>query len=250
MKNNSILFIYAHPDDETFASGISICKYSQDKNTSSHLLCATRGQAGKAGNPPICTPEELPAVREQELRTAASILGLDTVELLDYEDKYLGDVPLPELVSHIHAAIEKWQPEVVVTFAPHGISGHPDHRAISAATTQAVHSLPANTSVRKLYYATRASNGTFGAVQPPFSDPIESITTVIHEPEYRPQVAEALRAHKTQHLSVDRVFPGVPAGEFATVPPLNQYILAWTNLTDYVINGKEDDFFSGIANIQ
>ncbi|WP_289136132.1 PIG-L deacetylase family protein [uncultured Brevibacillus sp.] len=246
MKKRYILFIYAHPDDETFASGITISKYSQDKNTLSHLLCATRGQAGKAGDPPICSVEELPQQRESELRMAASILGLASVELLDYEDKHLGEVPSTELVHHIHTAIEKFQPEVVVTFAPHGISGHPDHRAISAATTQAIHSLPKNTSVRKLYYATRASNSTFGAIQPPYSDPIESITTEIAGPQYRPQVAEALRAHRTQHLSVERVFPGVTTGEYASVPLLNQYILAWTNLADYKITGKEDDFFYGI----
>ncbi|MGG1659616.1 PIG-L deacetylase family protein [Brevibacillus sp. NRS-1366] len=246
MKKNNILFIFAHPDDETFASGITISKYAQDQTVSSHLLCATRGQAGKAGDPPICSMEELPRYREMELREAASILGLVSVDVLDYEDKHLSEVPVDELVNRIHASIAQLQPEIVVTFAPHGISGHPDHRAISAATTQAVHSLPKDTSVRKLYYATRASNSSFGAVQPPFSDPIESITTVINGPEYKPQVAAALRAHKTQHLSVERVFPGVTAGESTSVPPLNQYIMAWTKIPNYIIEGQEDDFFCGL----
>lgn len=246
MKNNKILFIFAHPDDETFASGITIRKYDQDKQTHSHLLCATRGQAGKAGDPPVCTPEELPHIREKELREAASILGLSSVEVLDYEDKHLGDVPIDELVRRIHTSIEQVKPDIVVTFAPHGISGHPDHRAISAATTQAVQSLPTDTSVRKLYYATRPSNSSFGAVQPPFSDPIESITTMISGPEFKPQVAAALRAHKTQHLSVERVFPGVTTGESVSVPPTNHYILAWTNIPGYIPTEKEDDFFSGL----
>lgn len=246
MKKNKILFVFAHPDDETFASGITISKYTQGNIAECHLLCATRGQAGKPGNPPLCTIEQLPAYREQELREAASILGLASVDIWDYQDKLLNTVPVQELVERIHQAVAKIEPHVLVTFAPHGISGHPDHQAISLATTQAVQSLGTATSVRKLYYATRASNGPFGAVQPPFSDPIESITTIVDGPAYKPQVAAALRAHRTQHLSVERVFPGVTAGGFESVPPSNHYILAWHNLPGYTIAGKEADFFAGL----
>ncbi|GEB32685.1 PIG-L deacetylase family protein [Brevibacillus parabrevis] len=249
MKKNNILFVYAHPDDETFASGITISKYTQENKAECHLLCATRGQAGKPGDPPLCSIEQLPAYREQELREAASLLGLASVKLWDYQDKLLNTVPVDELVKRIHQAIEVLQPAVLVTFAPHGISGHPDHQAISQATTKAVQTLGAETSVRKLYYATRPSNGPFGAIEPPFSDPIENITTIINAPEYKPQVAAALRAHKTQHLSVERVFPGVPSGGFDAVPPSNHYILAWHNLPSYSVSAdkKEADLFEGMG---
>lgn len=246
MKKNSVLFFFAHPDDETFTCGITISKYSREQHAALHLHCATRGQAGKAGNPPVCTPEELPAVREQELREAAAVLGMTSVEVWDYEDKHLGDVPVEELISRITAAIERLQPQVVVTFAPHGISGHPDHIAISQATTQAVHRLPADTSVRKLYYVTRLADNTPSSAQPPFTDPYESITTVVSGPEYVPQVAAALRAHRTQHLSVERVFPGVTSGDASHVPPHNHYILAWSNLPGYAPAEKETDLFAGI----
>lgn len=247
MKKKSILFIFAHPDDETFACGISISKYSETKMASTHLLCATKGQAGKAGEPPLCTPEELPRFREQELHDACAILGFDQVDVWEYQDKFLNTVPVDELVTRIHQAIHQIQPEIVVTFAPHGISGHPDHLAISHATTQAVLSLGPETSVRKLYYATRSSDEGFGTMKPPFTDPIESITTIIHAPEYMPKVADALRAHRTQHLSVERVFPGVTKGEHDSVPPNNHYILAWHSLPNYTLQGKEADFFDGLA---
>ncbi|MGN7468909.1 PIG-L deacetylase family protein [Brevibacillus sp. SAFN-007a] len=246
MKKNKILFVFAHPDDETFASGITISKYTQENKAECHLLCATRGQAGKAGDPPLCTAEQLPAYREQELREAAAILGLASVDIWDYEDKLLNTVPVQELADRIQQAIATVEPAVLVTFAPHGISGHPDHQAISLATTQAVQSLDATTSVRKLYYATRASDGPFGAIQPPYSDPIETITTIIDGPAYKQQVAAALRAHRTQHLSVERVFPGVTSGGFESVPPNNHYILAWHSLPGYTISGKEADFFTGL----
>lgn len=245
MKKHGILFIFAHPDDETFTSGITISKYRHEQKADCFLISATRGQAGKPGNPPICSQEELPLVREQELKEAASILGVTSLEIWDYEDKMLSDVPLDELITRIHEAISRLQPEVVVTFAPHGISGHPDHKAISEATTQAIHRLPADTSVRKLYYATRAANGQVSA-PPPFTDSYETITTIVDAPEYREQVAEALRAHRTQHLSVDRVFPGVNAGNYSNVPPRNHFILSWTSLQDNVLQGKEDDFLAGL----
>lgn len=243
---NSILFVYAHPDDETFTAGITISKYAQETDAAIHVVSATRGQAGKPGNPPLCTVEELPQVRERELREACAILGVTTVELWDYEDKKLDQVPVSELAAHVHAAIARLRPQAVVTFAPHGISGHPDHKAISAAVTQAIQTLPEGSPVRKLYYATRASDRTFGAIQPVFGDPYDAITTIIQAPAYTRQVGMALRAHRTQHLSVERVFPGVPAGDYSNVPDQNHFILAWNNIPGYTISGKEHDVFAGI----
>lgn len=246
MKNHCVLFVFAHPDDETFTSGITISKYAQETDTQLHLICATRGQAGKAGNPPLCSPAELPRFRERELREACAILGMTSVEVWDYEDKGLNQVPVKELVENIQKAFAQYRPQVVVTFAPHGISGHPDHKAISAAVTQAVQTLPDDSSVRKLYYATRAQETGVDAIQPVFADPYEAITTIIKAPAYTSQVGRALRAHRTQHLSVERVFPGVTSGDFTKVPDQNHFILAWNRLPDYVIRDKEDDFFAGL----
>jgi len=246
-KERSILFLFAHPDDETFTSGIAISKYAAETQTQLYLISATKGQAGKAGDPPLCKPSELAEYREQELLRAAHVLGLSQVETWDYQDKHLSDVPMSELVAKIHEAIERYRPDVVVTFAPHGISGHPDHLAISAATTQAVETLPTGSSVRKLYYATRASGTAPAGGKPVFTDPYEAITTVIQGPAYAKQVAAALAEHKTQHLSVERVFPGAISGDTTHVPPQNYYILAWCDLPGYAANAqdKEGDFFAG-----
>lgn len=244
MSLKRILLVFAHPDDETFTSGATIAKYAADAEIS--LLCATRGQAGKRGEPPICTPEELPMVREQELRDAAAILGIKNVQLLDYEDKFLNQVPLPVLVSQIQDAIRRCQPQVVITFAPHGISGHPDHHAISLATDQAVATMESGHSVLKLYHVTLPSDAPF-VNRSVFTDPPESITTVINEPTVVPIVAKALLAHRTQHMSVERVFPGISSGDYSHVRHTNHYILVWHNLPDYQVADKETDLFAGIS---
>ncbi|USG63545.1 PIG-L family deacetylase [Brevibacillus ruminantium] len=247
MNKKRILFIFAHPDDETFTSGVTIRKYANQPDVSIHLLCATRGEAGKPGEPPICTKEELPAVRENELRVAASILGITTVDFLEYQDKHLSDVPIEELAEKIRQSIQQYQPQIVITFAPHGISGHPDHQAISAATAYAVKHDSEPLSVQKLYYVTHAAKQGFGNIAPPFTDPLESITTIISAPEYVSEVAQALAAHRTQHLSVSRVFPGVLEGDTAYVRSVNHFILAYSAAGLPSSTEKEADLFSGIS---
>ena len=64
-----------------------------DQGAEIALVTATRGDAGRAGEPAICSREELPARREAELREAAAILGIGHVTLLDYLDKHLAEAP-------------------------------------------------------------------------------------------------------------------------------------------------------------
>ena len=47
------------------------------------------------------------------------------------------DVPHDELVDRIAAILDEERPDVVVTFGPDGITGHPDHITIGRATTDA-----------------------------------------------------------------------------------------------------------------
>lgn len=245
MSHRRILLVFAHPDDESFATGITIAKYAEQPDTEVMLLCATRGQAGKPGNPPLCTQEELPQFREQELLEATRILGIAQVKILDYVDKLVDTIPLPELIGHITQLIQQFQPQVVITFAPHGISGHPDHRRMSQATGEAVRSLE-HSSVKKLYHVTIPTQAPFAGVANIHTDPPETITTEIHGAAQVEKVAQALLAHRTQHLSVDRVFPGIRQGDYSHVRSTNYFILAWQDLPNYSVNGKETDLFAGI----
>ena len=84
----TILFSLAHPDDESFmVAGVS-CKYGA-RGVRLVLATATLGDAGKVGDPPVCSREELPRVRESELRRAVDLLGIDSLHLLGYRDKEL-----------------------------------------------------------------------------------------------------------------------------------------------------------------
>ena len=70
------------------------------------LLTATRGQAGSRGDPPLCSPEELPDVRASELRCACQALGILPPILLDYEDGHLSETDPEVVTAKIQAAAE------------------------------------------------------------------------------------------------------------------------------------------------
>ena len=132
----SLLAVFAHPDDETFRPGGTLALLAR-RGVEVHVLTATRGEAGSCGDPPLCSPEELPAVRESELRCACAALGLESPRLLDYQDGHLAEVIPEEIKAHILTAVIEIHPQVLLTFGPDGLSGHADHIAIGRAAAQA-----------------------------------------------------------------------------------------------------------------
>lgn len=132
----SLLICGAHPDDETFFAG-TMAKYISE-GVRVAVICGTRGERGATAN--LCTIEELPGIREGELRDSMRIVGLDPcdVHFLPYEDQKLLDAPLDEARQQIVQVIRSLRPKVVVGFDLHGNNGHPDHVAMSRFTSDAL----------------------------------------------------------------------------------------------------------------
>lgn len=130
-----LLAILAHPDDESFRCGGTLARLAQ-WGVRVQVLTATRGEAGARGDPP-CRPEELGAVREAELRCACRALGIEPPLLLDYPDGALMQVNADEPIARILAVIRQMRPQVLLTWHTEGVSGHPDHIAVSRWTTLA-----------------------------------------------------------------------------------------------------------------
>lgn len=131
-----LLAIFAHPDDETFRCGGTLALLAQ-RGVAVHLLTATRGEAGSCGNPPLCSPEELPEVRQRELHCACAALGIQPPHLLDFPDGHLHEVDTEDLVHPILSAIRQFKPQVLLTFGQDGLSGHPDHLTIGRVAIEA-----------------------------------------------------------------------------------------------------------------
>jgi LmbE family N-acetylglucosaminyl deacetylase len=135
-RSMRILGVFAHPDDETFCAGGSFARYIA-AGAEAMVVSATRGEAGQIRAPSVATRRTLGDVREQELLLACQRLGVQHAVCLNYGDGMLKDVDQEELIRQVADIIRAFRPDVVITFGSDGGYGHPDHIAISAATTAA-----------------------------------------------------------------------------------------------------------------
>jgi LmbE family N-acetylglucosaminyl deacetylase len=131
-----LLAVFAHPDDESFRCGGTLALLAQ-RGIHVQIITATRGEAGSCGEPPLCRIEKLAAVREQELRCACTALGIAPPIFLDYFDGKLAEVNEKKAVAQIIKEIQNLRPQVLLTWPSDGLSGHPDHVAVSKWTTAA-----------------------------------------------------------------------------------------------------------------
>lgn len=136
IKNlGTILAVWAHPDDETFAAGGLL---AQAVANGQRVVCitATCGEKG-IQDPSRWSPARLGDIRTAELATAMKIIGITERELWDYPDGDCRAIDESEAVERIALALDKYQPDTIVTFGPDGITGHPDHQAVSRWVSQA-----------------------------------------------------------------------------------------------------------------
>src|SRR5690606_29863835 len=135
-----VLGVFAHPDDAEFFCGATFARWAAEGADITFVI-ATSGDKGSAD--PAMTHTVLSALREIEERNAAAVLGVRDVIFLRYPDGEL--FPTLELRRDITRLIRLKQPDIVVTLDPtvfwFGTRGlnHPDHRAIGAATLEAVY---------------------------------------------------------------------------------------------------------------
>ena len=92
-----LMAVFAHPDDEGAIAG-SLARYAQE-GVQVTLVCATRGEAGEISDPSLATPENLGAVREEELRCACAAIGISDLRLLGYCDSGMEGTDENELLT-------------------------------------------------------------------------------------------------------------------------------------------------------
>jgi len=135
MEERRLLAVFAHPDDESYRPGGTLALLAR-RGIGVHLLTATRGEAGSCGDPLLCHPDELPSVREQELRCACAALGIEPPHILDYQDGHLNEVDPKQLIAHILEVMQQVRPQVMLSFGPDGLSGHSDHVTIGCCAAE------------------------------------------------------------------------------------------------------------------
>jgi LmbE family N-acetylglucosaminyl deacetylase len=160
----TLMAVHAHPDDEASSTGGVLAKYS-DEGVQTIVVTCTNGEFGdgpdgiKPGEEGH-DPAEVAQTRLTELREACKYLGVTELELLGYHDSGMPEwdyhtspeafcnVPIEQVAGRIGELIERYQPQVVLTYDPAGAYQHPDHVHAARAAIAAVE---ASTIPVKLY---------------------------------------------------------------------------------------------------
>jgi len=143
----SILFVHAHPDDETIANGATMAKYAAEGARVTLVTC-TLGEEGEVLVPELANlasdrEDRLGPYRAGELAEAMKVLGVPDHRFLGgpgrYRDSGMMGTPqndradafwradVDEAAALLADVIRETRPQVLVAYNEFGGYGHPDH---------------------------------------------------------------------------------------------------------------------------
>jgi LmbE family N-acetylglucosaminyl deacetylase len=201
----TLMAVHAHPDDEASSTGGVLATYS-DAGIRTVVVTCTNGEFGDApgGVKPGQDGHDAQAVaqlRLAELREAGKILGVTDLETLGYHDSGMPDwdykdrtdafcnVPLAQVAARIGGLIERYRPQVVITYDATGAYQHPDHVHAAEAATAAV----AGTGIPAKLYLTAMRGSSWQKVWQALRDAGVDVPDRTPSPEARRQMAETER---------------------------------------------------------
>ncbi|WP_431237116.1 N-acetyl-1-D-myo-inositol-2-amino-2-deoxy-alpha-D-glucopyranoside deacetylase [Mycolicibacterium aichiense] len=229
-----LLFVHAHPDDETMNNAVSIARYVQ-RGAEVTVVTCTLGEEGEIIDDrwrrlAVDEADQLGGYRIGELTTALQALGLSGPRFLGGAGKWRDsgmpgtpvrkhtkfvDADVDEAVGLLADVIDELRPHVVATYDPGGGYGHPDHVQTHKITTAAV--AAATWTVPKFYWGVICASAFRDGVNaltpddvladwimpPPdveFGFPDDRITAIVEAPEHLDAKVDAIAAHATQML--------------------------------------------------
>lgn len=133
----SILYVFPHPDDECFGPAPILARQRRQGHDV-HLLTLTRGEATSQRERLGYSKEEMGETRYQEMQDVAAALDLTSLTVTEYPDGELAELNPLVLEEEVGRHIHETNPDVVITYPVHGISGHPDHLVTHAVVKRVV----------------------------------------------------------------------------------------------------------------
>lgn len=121
-----ILYIFPHPDDESFGPAPAICA-QLNQGHEVYLLTLTKGEATKQRFRLGVDKEEMGEIRFKEMQCVEKTLGLSGMTVLNLPDGELKHLDPRVIEDEIENEINRLKPDVIVTYAVHGVSGFHDH---------------------------------------------------------------------------------------------------------------------------
>jgi LmbE family N-acetylglucosaminyl deacetylase len=196
----SILGVWAHPDDEAYLSA----GLMYNARAAGHRVVVATATPGEHGtdDPQAWPPERLAAIRVRELEASLAAVGVHEHHWLGYEDGTLAGLDPRRGIDQVAALMDQVRPDTVVTFGPDGMTGHTDHRTISAWVTAA---WEATGRRSRLWYTTvtPAFHARWGALNAEIGfwfDPSDVPSTPDDEIAYRVRCHAHVMARKTAAL--------------------------------------------------
>lgn len=152
-----LLFVHAHPDDESLSNGATIAHYTA-RGAQVNVVTCTLGEEGEVigdrwAELAVDRADQLGGYRIGELTAALRALGVGAPIYLGGAGRWrdsgmvgtpkrrrrrFSDADEREAVGALVAIIRERRPHVVVTYDPNGGYGHPDHVRAHTVTTAAV----------------------------------------------------------------------------------------------------------------
>lgn len=152
-----LLFVHAHPDDETLTTGSTIAHYAA-RGADVHVVTCTLGEEGEVigdrwAHLAVEHADQLGGFRIGELSAALRALGVGPPQFLGgagrWRDSGMAGTPArqhqrfidaddADTVGALATVIRQLRPHVVVGYDPYGGYGHPDHIHAHHVTTAAV----------------------------------------------------------------------------------------------------------------
>ena len=232
-----LLFVHAHPDDETISTGATMARYAAAGDHVTLVTC-TLGEEGEIHVPALAglaaaEGDQLGGYRLVELERACEALGVTDHRLLGgvgrYRDSGMMGTPandharafwradLDSAARDMLDVIREVRPQVVVTYDQNGGYGHPDHiqshrvamRAVELAREEGVApakvywtAVPRSVMETGLRAFAESSANPFAGVESvddlPFAVPDERIAARIGAAGFAAAKMAAVRAHATQ----------------------------------------------------
>lgn len=122
-----LLFVTAHPDDESYAAAGTMLKNHQAGGTS-YVACATLGEKGKSHLKTKITPRQLKMLRKKELLAVSKFLKVSGLLMAGLPDAELGKKSNQQaFFKKLLPFAAKHRPAIIISFGKDGISGHIDH---------------------------------------------------------------------------------------------------------------------------
>lgn len=129
----ALLTVWAHPDDETYLAG-GLMAAAVQAGLPVTCVTATAGEQGGRRD----QEAEVAWRRSEELAEALAVLGVTDAVLLGQPDGCCSTVDPAGPVAALLDLLDTRRPDTIVTFGRDGLTGHPDHQAVSSWVSAAV----------------------------------------------------------------------------------------------------------------